>query len=138
MKNRAASFIEIPAAGDALQLPPELAAGMTIGADITTAQPAMIGTIRIGTEVRLGFNGAPASSGERDDRRGRAGCLEACIGSLLTGRTERFVEESGEGLTFFRAFASRLVGLAEHLGDDAGIVGPPDMDEEADQHESNQ
>ena len=43
MKDRAMGFIEIAVARDALQLAPGLAAGMPIGADVATSEPAVIG-----------------------------------------------------------------------------------------------
>ena len=43
-------------ARDTLQLPPGLAAGMTIGADVAASEPAVIGAIGLGTEVRLGVD----------------------------------------------------------------------------------
>jgi hypothetical protein len=48
------------------------------------------------------------------------------------------VEESEEGFRLFGVFATRLNGLAGHLGGDVGIVRPPHMDDEAEQHESDQ
>src|SRR5262252_4386389 len=51
VKDRAMGCREIALAGDALQLAPGLAAGMTIRADVAAAEPAMVGTIRSRTEV---------------------------------------------------------------------------------------
>ena len=138
MKDRAVRLRKIALAGDTLQLPPGLATGMPIGADVAASEPAVVGAIGIRTEVRLGVDGAPASSGEGDDRRGRTGCLGACIGSLLTGLAQRFVDQPGKGLGFFGAFASGLIGREGRLGRGAWDVGPPDMDEEADEDESDQ
>ena len=70
MKDGAVCFVEIPVARHALQLAPGLATGMPIGTDVATAKPAVIGTIRIGTKVSLGVDGAPAASGEGDHRGG--------------------------------------------------------------------
>ena len=64
MKDRAVGFVEISVAGDTLQLPPGLAPGMPIGAEVAASEPAVVGTIRSRTEVRLGVDGALASSGE--------------------------------------------------------------------------
>jgi hypothetical protein len=75
MKNRAVGLVEIPVTGDTLQLPPGLAAGMTIGAEVAASEPAVVGTIRIGTEVSSGVDSTPTSSreskyrGQRDRRR---------------------------------------------------------------------
>ena len=65
MKDRAVGVVEVALTGDTLQLPPELAAGMAIGADIAAAQPAMIGTIRLWTEVRVGVDSPSATPGVR-------------------------------------------------------------------------
>ena len=92
MKDRAVGLREIAVARDTLQLAPGLAAGMPIGADVAASEPAVIGAIVIRTEVRQGVDGAPASSGEGEQRRWRAGRLGARIGSLLTGFAERFVD----------------------------------------------
>jgi hypothetical protein len=37
---------------------------MAVGANIAAAKPALVGTIRLGTEVRLGVDGALAASGD--------------------------------------------------------------------------
>ena len=87
--------------------------------------------------MRLGVDGAPASSGESDDRRGLTGCLEAYIGSLLTGRAQRFVHQPGKGLGVLRASASAFIGCEGRLGLGEWHVGQPDMDEEADEDESH-
>jgi hypothetical protein len=45
------------------------------------------------------------------------------------------VDESSEGLRRFGALASGFGRLERPLRGDAGIVGPPDMDEEAEKHQ---
>jgi hypothetical protein len=87
MKDGAVSLREISMARDALKLALGLATGMPIGADITPSEPAVIRTIRIGTEVRWGVDSASASSGESEERRWRAGGLGTRIGTLLTSFT---------------------------------------------------
>jgi hypothetical protein len=57
------------------------------------------------------------------------------MGGLFTSWAERFVDESGEGLRRFGALASELGRLERPLRGGAGIVGPPDMDDEAEQHQ---
>jgi hypothetical protein len=98
----------------------------------------MVGTICIGTEVRSGVDSPSATSGEADDRRWQARCLGVDIGSLFTGLAQRFMDEPGERLGFLGAFAATLMGLEERLRRTGWGVGQPDMDEEADQHESDQ
>jgi len=137
VKERAVGFVEIPVARHTLELTPRLTARMPIGADVAASKPAVIGTIRLRTEVSVGIDGALAPSSEADERRWRAGCLRACIGPLLTGLAQRFVDEPGERLGRCGAFTPGLVRLEGRLEGGAGIVGSPDMDEEADQHESD-
>jgi hypothetical protein len=47
------------------------------------------------------------------------------------------VDVSGEGVGFFRSLALGFVGLDRHLGYGTPRVRPPDMNKEANQHESN-
>src|SRR5262245_57675871 len=112
VKDRAIGFREIALAGDALQLAPGLAAGMTVRADVAAAEPAMVGTIQLGTEVCVHVDRPSATSSERDHGRWRAaGRLASCLGPLRTGLAERFVEEPSEGLWLFGAFSPGLIGL---------------------------
>jgi len=111
---------------------------MPIGADVATAEPAMIGAILIRTEVPRGVDRAPTSAGEDHHRRGRAGSLGMRIGSLLTRFAERFVDISRERFGLFGALAAGFIGLERHLGCGTSRVRPPDMNKEADQHESDQ
>jgi hypothetical protein len=60
------------------------------------------------------------------------------MGSLCTGLTQRFMDQSGEGLRFFGASALAPMGFGGRLGRTGRVVGQPDMDEETDQHESDQ
>ena len=138
MKKRAVGFVEVALTGDTLQLPPGLATWMSIGADIAAAQPAMVGTIRLWTEVRVGVDSPSATSGATDDRRWEARRLGLRIGSLCTGCAQRFVEESGEEFGLFDASASALTGLGGRCGRTRRVVRPHDVHEEADQHESDQ
>jgi len=69
MKDGAVRLREIALARDTLQLAPRLTAGMPIGADVATAKPPMVGTIRIRAEVSVGVDGAPTSAGEVDKGR---------------------------------------------------------------------
>jgi hypothetical protein len=110
---------------------------MAIGAEIAAAEPAIVDAIWIGTEVRLGVDGAPASSGAGDEGRWRAWCLGVFVGSLLTGLAERFVDEARKGLGFCGTFTSAFVGFGGRFWCTGRAVGPPDIDEEADQHESD-
>jgi hypothetical protein len=59
------------------------------------------------------------------------------VGSLGTGLAQRFVDQAGKGLGFCGACVSALVGFEGRLGQGEWLVGQPDMDEEADEYESN-
>src|ERR687892_294319 len=137
MKNRAVRLREIALAGDTLQLAPGLTAGMTIGADVATAEPTVVGAIRIRAEVRVGVDGAPTSSGEADEGRWGVRRFGADIGPLHAGLAQRFVDQPGKRLGVFGACASTLVGCGGRLWHSGGLVGQPDMDEETDEDESN-
>ena len=128
MKDSAVRLREISRARDTLKLAPGLAAGVPISTDVAASEPAVIGAIRIGTEVRVRVDGAPSPSGEGHDGRWRAERrLGVWIGPLLTGLAEGLVDQSGEGFGFFGAFASALVGFKGQLGRGGWLVGPPDM-----------
>src|SRR5262249_50842135 len=114
------SFREIAVAGDALQLAPGLAAWMSIRANVAISEPAVIDAIVIRTEMPSSVDGTPASSSEGEHRRGGAWRLGWCISTFLTCFAQRLVDQPGEGCG------------------GAGMVGPPDMDEEADQDQSDQ
>jgi hypothetical protein len=95
----------------------------------------MVGTIRIGTEVRVGVDSAPASSREGEEGRWRARRLETGMGLVLTGLAQRFVDEPRERLGFFGVSASALLGWAERLRCTGWVVGQPNMGEETNQYE---
>jgi hypothetical protein len=138
MKNGAIGFVKISLAREALKLSPGLAAGVTIGADIAAAEPALVGTSRFRTEVSLGVDGSLAASGEGENRWWRGGRLGRRIGALLTSFTQRFVEISREWLRLFGAFSAGLVGLKRPGRRGSGRTGPPEVDHQADQDEHNQ
>jgi hypothetical protein len=138
MKNHAVRLRKISMASNTLQLLPPLATGMPIGADVAAAEPVVIGAIRSRTEVRVRVDSPSVPSGERDHGRWRAGRLASCLGPLHTGLAERFVEEPSEGLRLFEAFTPGLVGLEGPVRCGPGMVGPPEMDHEENQYESDQ
>jgi hypothetical protein len=138
MKDGAVRLREIALAGDTLQLAPGLTAGMTIGADVATAEPPMVSAIWIGAEVRLGVDNAPTSAGEADEGRWEARRRGARFGPLFTGLTERFMDASRKRFGVLGALASGRGQLAGRLGYGSGSVGPLHVHYEADQHESNQ
>jgi hypothetical protein len=101
MEDRAVGFITIPLARYTLKLPPGLTTGMAVGADIAQAEPAAIGTIRIGTEMPRRIDGALAASVEEDQWRWRAWGFRTRIDAVLTSLTQGLLEISGKGFGFF-------------------------------------
>lgn len=69
MENRAFGLIEISLARHTLELPPGLATGMAVGADVTSSKPAVVGAMGFGTEVCMRVDGAHTAMGEDDDWR---------------------------------------------------------------------
>ena len=111
MKDGAMRLREIALARDTLQLPPGLAAGLPVRADVTAAEPAVVGTIMIRTEMLSSVDSASAPPGEEHRRRGRAGGLGTRIDSLLTRFAERLVDISREQFGLFGACASGFAWL---------------------------
>ena len=138
MQDRAVGFVEVSVAGDTLQLPPGTATGRSIGAEVAASEPAMVGTMRGRTEVRLGVDSPLASAGEADEGRWYVWRLGACCGPLFTGFTKRFMDESRKGFGGWGARASGWGRLAGHLGYGSRSVRPPNVHHEADQHESKE
>jgi hypothetical protein len=138
MKNGAVGLMEIALARHTLQLPPGLAARMPIGAEVAPSEPALISTIGLGTKVGLRVDGALAASGEGEDRRWRAGCLGTRIDTRLTSFAYRLVDVSGERFGLLGAFASELIGRKRPGRCGSGRIGPPDVDQNANQYECNQ
>jgi hypothetical protein len=135
VQERARGVAEVSLAADALKLAPGLAAGLAIGAEIASTSPALVGAIRLWTDVRVRVDHPSATAGEGEHGRRRARRLGTFVGFLLTGRAERCVEKAGEGCGLFGALTSALVGFQGRLGEE--LVGPPAMNEEADEDESN-
>src|SRR5262249_19086207 len=138
MKQRAVGLIKIAVARHTLQLPPGLATRVPIGADIAAAEPAVIGTIMIRTEMPRGVDSALAPPGEAHHRRGRAGGIGTRIDSLLTRFAERFVDIARERFGLFGTFASGFAWIEGRPGRGSWMIRPPDMHHEADEHESDQ
>jgi hypothetical protein len=57
---------------------------------------------------------------------------------VLTGFTQRLVNVSGERCGFFGALTSGVKGLKRRWRCGPERVGPPDMDDQADQHEGSE
>ena len=60
------------------------------------------------------------------------------IGVLFTGLTERLVDEAGKGSGFFGTASAPRLGVKGRFGYMGGVVGQPDMNQQAEHHESDQ
>jgi hypothetical protein len=132
------SLGEIPVAGDTLQLSPWLAAGMPVRAQVAVSEPAVIEAILIRTAVRLRVDRSTPSSGEEHQRGRLTRRFEMCLEALLTGRTQRFAEESGERPGLFGALALGLIRLEGRLKWRGWIIAPPDMEPTIEEHQSDE
>src|SRR5215211_7273404 len=108
VKDRAEGLEKIAVTGDAEQLPPGTAVRMAIGAEITPAHPAAIGTVRVRAEMLRGIYLAFAATcggdpWRRNSRRGARGGLQ----SLLTRGTRGLVGEASKRFCSARALARR-------------------------------
>ena len=125
-------------ARDPLELAPGLPPGMAVGPQVAEAQPAGGRTIRGGTAVGWRSDGAPASSRAGDHGRRGSWCLGSGVGPVRTGCTSWWGDETGKGRGFFGTPASAWLGLERCVRHTGWVVGQPDMDEEAEQHKSNE
>jgi hypothetical protein len=138
MKDGAVRLRKIALARDAWELVPGLATGMAVGADIAAAEPAVIRAIVIGTKMPRGIDGTPASPRQDYHRGWRARGFGTRIESLLTRLAYWFVDISGKGFGFFGALAAGLIWIGGRLGGGTSRIRPPDMEDEAEEHERNQ
>jgi hypothetical protein len=138
MEDGAVGLGAIPMAGDTLKLPPRLAAGMPVRAQVAASEPAVIGAILIRTEARLRVNRSTPSSGENQQRWWLPRRLGMCLDTLLTGRTQWFADESSVRLGLFGALAFGFIRLGGRLKWRGWIIAPPDMEHTIDEHQSDE
>ena len=138
MKDRAVGFVEVSVAGDALELAPGLTTGMSIGADVAAAELAPVGTTGGGAQVRVGVDRARAASGAGEHGWRRPGCRGTRLGSQRTGLAQRCVDQASARRGFFGTSASRPMGLKRCMRHTGWLVAQPDMEQQADQDESDQ
>ena len=108
-----------------------------MGADVTTAVPAVVGVIESRTAPLLRGDGATVSPCTNQSRGWRAECHGTSTERLLTRVAQRLRDKAKQGSEAV-ARLRRRVGRGRGLRSDAGSVGSPDMDEEAEQPESDQ
>ena len=97
----------------------------SIGADVATAEPTMIGAIWIGAEVRLGVDGVPTSSGEADEGRGCARRFGAGIGPCAQASHSGVRISPGTGLGSLERLRRRLLDARDGWGIGSGLSGNP-------------
>jgi hypothetical protein len=79
-----------------MELPPRFAPRVTVGTEVAPARPAVIRAILIGTALLLGIDSPLASLYERDQRwRGHPEPGDG-LRSVLTGVTQRLMEEASK------------------------------------------
>jgi hypothetical protein len=114
------SFLKVASAGKTLQLPPGSTTRMAVGTEITQADPALIRTVRMRTEMGRCVDITPPPSGEgHAGWRGRRG-LTAGLGDMFTCIAVGLVGEPRNG---FRV-AGALAGWQRRLGSRRATSGP--------------
>jgi hypothetical protein len=101
-------LLEIAMARHTLELPPWLAPGMAMGADVAATSPAIIGAVLGGAELLLSIDRAVPAPREGEPGWRGTGRLRTRLGGMLTGVAQRLVEESGKGFGLLGAFLDRL------------------------------
>jgi hypothetical protein len=74
---------------------------MSVRAEVAAAQPTEIVAVLVRTELLLRIDAALAPSCGRQERWQGAKSLWTGIGRLLTGVTQRFMDEASKGLGLF-------------------------------------
>src|SRR5262245_18853026 len=98
MQRRALGLQKILPAAQTLELAPATTTGIAIGPKIASPHPAIIDTVRRGTEVRRAVHLARPSLGGGKPRGRDKQSWRARLWSLLTGGTVRFAGEPSKRL----------------------------------------
>src|SRR6266581_9485766 len=138
VQRRAMELMERAEAGNALQLTPWVAARVPVGADVATSQPTVVGTIQVGTELILAVNYALAAPCIGDQRWRRTRCLVTGCCGLVTGGTQRCVEQTGKGCGLARAFRSGWARLEESWSNASARARPKGMEHDTQTGQGNQ
>jgi hypothetical protein len=115
VKRGAVRLEEITAAAQTHELSPATSSGMTVGAAITEADPAVIRTSSMRAKMAGGIDLAVMASGQDHTRWRRAGYLRLRLDLLLTRLTIGLTSEACKWLGFTRwsgRFAHRWSGFA--------------------------
>src|SRR5207302_6289593 len=102
------------------------------------SQPAIVGTIYVGTELILAVNCARAAPCIGEQRRWRPRCLVTGLCGLVTGGTQRFVEQTSKGFELARAFRSGWARLEESWSHASARARPQGMEHETQTDQGNQ
>jgi hypothetical protein len=111
---------------------------MAIGADVTEAEPAMIGTRGVGTEMSMGVDRAWSPPRQDDERGGGARGLGPRLGACFTGLAQRFVDVARERFGRSGALLAGLVRFDGRRRCRFRIIVTPEEDEQVDQHQDYQ
>src|SRR5215813_12439878 len=138
VQRRAMELMEIAEAGNALKLTPWVAARVPVGAEVAASQPIVVGTIQVWTELILAVDRALAALCIGEQRRRRTRCLVTGFCGLVTGGTQRFVEQTGKGFGLARALRSGWARLEESWSNASARARPKGLEHETQTGQGNQ
>src|SRR5215471_1121080 len=111
---------------------------MAIGAEIAPADPAPIGTVRIGAEMACGVDLAASPPCGHDARGRGCGCLWARGTAVLTGIAMRLGGEARKGGGLTAALGPWAWGLRCCRTPGGEVAGPRPLEHEAQPYECDQ
>src|SRR6266849_2269268 len=138
MKDRAMGLEEVALTTAARQLAPGVAAGMTIGVEITEPHPALIRTIRMRAEMLRGIHLARPSPRGHDAGWQATGRLGGVRVGLLTGGTGGLAGEARKGCGLTVVLWQWAWGLRCRRTHGGGVAGPRPMKHDAQPHQGDQ
>src|SRR5262249_6358491 len=138
MKERAEGLEKIASTGDAEQLPPGTATRMAIGAEIAPADPAAIGTVRVGAEMRGGVDLTTAPSRHDDAWWRSCGGVQVGISGVLTGVAKRLGGMAHKGFRLAATHAARWCGWRWCRLRSDTVAWPHPLEHETQPHQSDE
>jgi hypothetical protein len=131
-------LLEIALTPKTLELPPRATPGMAIGAEIAPPDPAVIGTVRIRTEMGRSVHLAAAPApGDQAGWWSREG-LMARLGGLCTRVTRGSMGEASKRFWGFGTGLDRLGGRRCRLARRGSPPAPRSMQEQAEAEQSEE
>jgi hypothetical protein len=107
------------------QLPQGLATGLSMGADVTTAVPAVVGVIESRIALLLRGDGVTVSPCTNQSRGWRAGYRGTSIERLLICVAQRLLDKARQGSEAVARLRRRVLGVEEVSGAMLGAWGHP-------------